>query len=148
MSAAAIAEDDDLAALLEESLADKREGDALKAARDRQRKGGSSSKQIAEDLLLVRSWEAKHAWQAEAVVAVFERHECGNCRAHQTIFRQFMLMERHRRLAATVHYIQLEEERPELPQRVAVQKWTTPMCVRCHGEFDFQFTNLIEWEGD
>lgn len=139
---------DSLDALLSESITSVREErearEARKRLKDRYRSGVSAA-QIAEDAQRVAEWEARHEWRDVFNVALFERHRCA-CGRQQTIFRQLMREQEHRHVKETRRWVVAEASLANLPNRVLVQKWDTPMCTNCAEPAGFPFTNVKEWE--
>lgn len=132
----------DLDDLLAEAKAEQREARELKEARERRKRGGALSE---EDLARLREWEAKHEWRDISNTALFNKYHCTGCGRNQTTFSRLMRRQEHRHLRNTERWTTVQDIDPDLPNEVAVQKWTVGMCTNCCHQAGFEFKNVKEW---
>lgn len=132
--------------LLAESMAEVKEAQAVKNARERLKRGEVSDKERQAGEERIRRWELANEWRPVANVALFERYKCA-CGRQQTIFRQLMQRQEHRHMRGTQRWQQVEAGKADLPNEVAVQKWNTPMCTECSPRAGFTFGagRVTEW---
>lgn len=139
---------DPLDALMSESLEAQAEKQKLKILRDKQRRGGLSSKEQAENDAWLARWELQNIWKPAANVAMYKAMKC-ECGRKQTIFHQLLQRQVHRHNTTTQRWIDVETQLANLPNEIVVEKWDTPQCTHCaakHG-FDFSTANVTEWKG-
>ena len=140
---------DSLDALMAESLEAVAEKQKLKIAREKQRRGGLSAKEQAENDAWLARWEMQNIWKPAANVAMYKSYKC-DCGRKQTIFHQLLQRQTHRHNAQTQRWIDTEVQLTNLPNEIVVQKWTTPQCTYCSAKAGFDFTTapVTEWNGN
>jgi hypothetical protein len=136
---------DPLEVLLQESLADKREVDRAKAARERMKRGGNGYTERIADEALIRQWEEKHEWQAQANVAMFSVQMCA-CTSHRFVFEQLMTRQVHRHMRLSQRWVKTETSQAALPNETVIRNVHVPMCAVCAESKGWSLASATTWE--
>lgn len=137
--------EDDLDSLLSESIALRDEAAATKGLREKLKRGGLAAAERAEIEASIRDWEARREWDTIANVAVWEKHEC-QCGGVNMYFSHVMHKQQHKE-QSVIRYVATDKVLLDLPNLVAVQGMTTPMCPGCADREGFDLTKeSLQWE--
>lgn len=145
---APIAEDDfsDLEALLDESMGVLKESAAVKAAKDRLKRGGLSLREKLADEIRVAEWQLKHEWEAVANAVHFSRQVCA-CGHASSVFLGLMERQQHRHLKnGTQRWFAVKESKAALPNEVIIRTISVPVCECCALDKGWDFTKATEWK--
>lgn len=123
----------ELEAELEKAVASQRAAKEAKAAKDRLKRGGMSAKDLAEDMLRLRDWEAKHEWKAAANVGLFIQHQC-KCESVNDVFEGIFRREVHRHLQDSTRYVKVTSSLADLPNETVIQIRYCDVCELCAEE--------------
>jgi hypothetical protein len=137
---------DDLDSLLDESLQLRNEAAAIANARERLKRQNIDITERRETEALIRSWEARRVWLTVANVTVWEHHVCDNCGHEHKSFSHVMHKQTHRDNGKTIRIVKADAWADGVPNLVALQEMTTPMCPDCAEEFGLDITKgEVEW---
>lgn len=120
---------DELQDLLDESLALKQEEAAIKFLREKQKRGGGTAQERAEDEARIREWEARREWDTKANVAVFEVREC-SCGTVETIYSHLMHWQQHKEKRIS-RSVRAHQQIAALPNMIAKQQVKVDCCSKC-----------------
>jgi hypothetical protein len=136
----------DLDDLLKESVTARNDNIAAKAAKDRLKRGGQSTRERLEDLQRLAAWEAAHEWEAKANVAHFGVQVCA-CGATHSLFFGLMERQTHRHLRTTQRWVKVDTTKAALPNEVVYRTSKAAMCQLCCTEKGWSWSTATVWQG-
>jgi len=137
----------ELDALLGQAMADVKDAEKTKEARERLKRGGLSAEERAADAARIADWERKHEWRAVSNVALFLETGCAHCNTVSMAFSHYMQKQEHRHLRNSFRWQTTTEIKTDLPNEVVVQTKFTAMCEDCAPSRGWPMDNATTWEG-
>lgn len=137
----------ELDALLGQAMADVKETEKAKEARERLKRGGLSAEERAADAARIADWESKHEWRAVANVALFLETGCSHCNTVSMAFSHYMQKQEHRHLRNSFRWQATTQIKTDLPNEVVIQTKFTAMCEDCAPSRGWLMENATVWEG-
>lgn len=120
---------DDLDALLNESVKMSDEDKAIKFLREKQKRGGLTKEERAEDEARIRDWESRREWDTKANVGVFNKTVC-TCGGQSITWSHLMHMQVHKEKKVTRN-VRATAQVAAMPNVIAHQVITVDCCEEC-----------------
>lgn len=135
--------------LLTESLIAVKEKKEVAEARKRLANGGAKFGNSSEDLTRLRDWESKNLWEAETLVACFQKSSCRHCQSQRMVFSGYFVRDTHKTdKSHSRRWVAIPEtgtpELTKLPKETAYIRAEVPMCVDCMPQGGWDMENMKE----
>ncbi len=127
----------DLDDLLSSAISFRDESAAAKKAKEALKRGGQTAELKAETEQKIREWDSKHVWLPKLNVGIWEKQICSNCSSLIMAYSHVMQAQEHRTSSAE-RLIAVEDWDEKLPNSIAFQEVSVPVCLSCCEEFGIQ----------